>query len=74
MSLKFPVSAAEELLSSDGLSVPGIMVLDGHSGSRCVDHLVERPRDGFREMSHIEPFKYQIIIDHDYLGSTALII
>ncbi|CAL1152942.1 unnamed protein product [Cladocopium goreaui] len=31
-----------ELLSSDGLSVPGIMVLDGHSGSRCVDHLVER--------------------------------
>lgn len=42
--LKFPVSAAEELLSSDGLSVPGIMVLDGHSGSRCVDHLVERPR------------------------------
>ena len=22
--------------------MPGIMVLDGHSGSRCVDHLVER--------------------------------
>ncbi|CAK9111981.1 unnamed protein product [Durusdinium trenchii] len=31
-----------ELLSSDGLSIPGIMVLDGHSGSRCVDHLTER--------------------------------
>eukprot|EP00490_Sorites_sp_Unknown_P012441 CAMPEP_0114693434 /NCGR_PEP_ID=MMETSP0191-20121206/69086_1 /TAXON_ID=126664 /ORGANISM="Sorites sp." /LENGTH=439 /DNA_ID=CAMNT_0001987137 /DNA_START=32 /DNA_END=1348 /DNA_ORIENTATION=- len=31
-----------ELLSSDGVSVPGIMVLDGHSGSRCVDHLVDR--------------------------------
>eukprot|EP00913_Durusdinium_trenchii_P002677 g2478.t1 len=32
----------QELLSSDGLSIPGIMVLDGHSGSRCVDHLTER--------------------------------
>mmetsp|Transcript_51146 Transcript_51146/g.95834 ORF Transcript_51146/g.95834 Transcript_51146/m.95834 type:complete len:446 (+) Transcript_51146:41-1378(+) len=31
-----------ELLSSDGLAVPGILVLDGHSGSRCVDHLADR--------------------------------
>ena len=42
-------SQPKELLSSDGLSVPGIMVLDGHSGSRCVDHLVVRRgrADGF---------------------------
>jgi len=31
-----------ELLACDGLSIPGIMVLDGHSGSRCVEHLVDR--------------------------------
>ena len=31
-----------ELLSPEGLYVPGLLVLDGHSGSRCVDHLLER--------------------------------
>ncbi|CAE7240969.1 unnamed protein product [Symbiodinium necroappetens] len=31
-----------ELLSADGLPVPGVLVLDGHSGHRCVEHLAER--------------------------------
>mmetsp|Transcript_23744 Transcript_23744/g.48137 ORF Transcript_23744/g.48137 Transcript_23744/m.48137 type:complete len:296 (+) Transcript_23744:173-1060(+) len=31
-----------ELLSPDGRVVVGFCVLDGHCGSRCVDHLVER--------------------------------
>eukprot|EP00440_Ansanella_granifera_P020153 gb/GFBE01021893.1/.p1 GENE.gb/GFBE01021893.1/~~gb/GFBE01021893.1/.p1 ORF type:complete len:449 (+),score=49.29 gb/GFBE01021893.1/:1-1347(+) len=31
-----------ELLSAEGLVVPGVVVLDGHSGSRCVEHLADR--------------------------------
>merc|ERR1719215_120593 len=31
-----------QLQSSDGHAVVGFCVLDGHSGSRCVDHLVEK--------------------------------
>lgn len=31
-----------QLTSSDGKPVVGFCVLDGHSGSRCVDHLVDR--------------------------------
>eukprot|EP00931_Biecheleriopsis_adriatica_P017687 TRINITY_DN12594_c0_g1_i1.p1 TRINITY_DN12594_c0_g1~~TRINITY_DN12594_c0_g1_i1.p1 ORF type:complete len:457 (-),score=93.79 TRINITY_DN12594_c0_g1_i1:221-1591(-) len=31
-----------ELLSAEGLVVPGIVVLDGHSGSRCVEHIADR--------------------------------
>eukprot|EP00439_Symbiodinium_sp_Y106_P086531 s100_g33.t4 len=33
---------AKELLSADGLPVPGVLVLDGHSGHRCVEHLADR--------------------------------
>lgn len=31
-----------ELHSPEGLPIPGFCVLDGHSGSLCVDHLLER--------------------------------
>merc|ERR1719258_41577 len=31
-----------ELKSSEGHILPGHCVLDGHSGSRCVEHLLER--------------------------------